>query len=142
MDTAVLPGEASAVAPDGSEVRLLVVSDHGGMAHFQLRPNEASVAVAHRTLDEMWYFVAGRGVMWRKHGDAEDGGEQVDVYPGVALTIPADTHFQFKSVGAEPLAAVAVTMPPWPGIGDMSGKGEVYFVNGPWEATVTSGIGD
>jgi hypothetical protein len=32
--------------------------------------------------------------------------------------------------GAEPLAAVAVTMPPWPG------ENEAYFVEGKWRATV------
>ena len=33
----------------------------------------------------------------------------------MCLTIPLGTHFQFRSLGPGPLAAVAVTMPPWPG---------------------------
>jgi mannose-6-phosphate isomerase-like protein (cupin superfamily) len=44
----------------------------------------------------------------------------------VCVTIPLGTHFQFRSLGNEPLAAVAVTMPPWPG------DGEAYEVAGPW----------
>ena len=37
------------------------------------------------------------------------------------------TQFQFRSLGAEPLAAVGVTMPPRPG------EGEAYEVRGKWE---------
>ena len=52
------------------------------------------------------------------------------LHPGVSLTIPVGTRFQFRSFGPEPLAAVAVTMPPWPG------EGEAMIVTGPWEPTV------
>jgi mannose-6-phosphate isomerase-like protein (cupin superfamily) len=49
---------------------------------------------------------------------------------GVCLTIPHGTHFQFRSSGQVPLAAVGVTMPPWPG------EGEAIVVPGPWAPTV------
>ena len=49
------------------------------------------------------------------------------VKPGVALTIPLGTHFQFRA-GAEGLSFVAVTMPPWPG------AEEAFSVEGRWEA--------
>jgi mannose-6-phosphate isomerase-like protein (cupin superfamily) len=140
METAHLPVESDAIAPDGSDVRILVRCDAGSMTHFSLALNETSVAVAHRTLEEVWYFTAGRGEMWRKPEGSDDDGEVVDVRAGVALTIPSRTHFQFRSTGPEALAAVGVTMPQWPGIGDMSGAGEVYFVDGPWTASVQSGM--
>jgi mannose-6-phosphate isomerase-like protein (cupin superfamily) len=140
METGRLRTARDAVAPDGSDVRVLIGGRGGTMAHFSLAPGETSVAVAHRTLEELWYFTDGRGEMWRQ---SESTGETccVDVEAGCAISIPASTHFQFRSLGPEPLRAVAVTMPPWPGIGDLAGRGEVYFVEGPWEATVQPGFG-
>jgi mannose-6-phosphate isomerase-like protein (cupin superfamily) len=100
------------------------------MAHFELPPGQTSVAVAHRTIEEIWFFVNGRGQMWRKLGDQE---QVVAVESGVCLTIPVGTHFQFRSFGYEPLAAIGVTMPPWPG------AGESYEVHGRWTPTVPAG---
>jgi mannose-6-phosphate isomerase-like protein (cupin superfamily) len=140
MDSNELRARVDAVAPDGSDVRLLVMSSGASMAHFTLAPGATSVAIAHRTLEEMWYFVGGLGEMWRRYERTREE-VTVPVHVGVALTIPDHTHFQFRSFGDEPLAAVGVTLPPWPGIGDMDGTGEVYFVHGPWEATVPTGVG-
>ena len=99
-------------APDGSEIRVLPRTTRGSMAHGTLAPGRVSLAVAHRTVEELWYVVAGHGQMWRKQGERE---EVVDVGPGTALSIPAGTHFQFRAAGPEPLQFVLVTMPPWPG---------------------------
>src|ERR1700730_15758862 len=101
-----------AIAPDGSEVRLLGSLPGGSMAVFRLQPKAVSRAVAHRTVEEIWYFTAGTGRMWRKLGDHE---EIVEVAAGVSITIPTGAHFQFRCDGDEPLEAVAVTMPPLPG---------------------------
>lgn len=126
-----LPVQRDVVAPDGSDVRELLVLEGGGMAHFELGPGQTSVAVAHRTVEEIWYIVRGRGEMWRKLGDQE---EVMPVDPGVCITIPVGTHFQFRSFGYEPLAALGVTMPPWPG------EGEAYPVEGKWEPTVEAAL--
>lgn len=107
-----LPVARDDVAPDGSDVRILLGLDRGGMAHFELAPGVISVAVAHHTIEEIWYFLSGRGEMWRKLGNQE---EVVPVDPGTCITIPVGTHFQFRSFGYEPLAALGVTTPPWPG---------------------------
>jgi mannose-6-phosphate isomerase-like protein (cupin superfamily) len=96
------------------------------MAHFELAPGRTSKAVAHLTVEEIWFFLSGRGEMWRKQGARE---EVVPVGPGVCLTIPLGTHFQLRSFGYELLAAVGVTMPPWPG------DDEAYEVEGKWEPT-------
>jgi mannose-6-phosphate isomerase-like protein (cupin superfamily) len=96
------------------------------MAHFKLPPGKTSVAVAHHTVEEVWYFTAGRGQMWRKNETAE---ETIDVFPGVSISIPIGTHFQFQCTSHTALEAVGVTMPPWPGMD------EAYDVLGPWEAT-------
>jgi mannose-6-phosphate isomerase-like protein (cupin superfamily) len=124
-----LPAEPDAVAPDGSAVRVLLRLEAGSLAHFELAPGQTSRAVAHRTVAELWYFVAGRGEMWLRAGERE---EVVAVEPGVCVAIPAGTRFQFRALGREPLAAVGVTMPPWPG------PGEADEVEGPWAARLTS----
>jgi mannose-6-phosphate isomerase-like protein (cupin superfamily) len=93
------------------------------MAHFELAPGTTSAAVTHRTVEEIWYFLEGRGEMWRKQGARE---EVVPVEQGVCITIPLGTHFQFRAIGNEPLTALAVTMPPWPG------TDEAYLVKEKW----------
>ncbi len=50
--------------------------------------------------------------MWRRQDERE---ETVPVAPGVALTVPLGTRFQFRNTGPEPLEFIIVTMPPWPG---------------------------
>lgn len=140
MMTRTKPDQRDAVAPDGSDVRVLVACNGASLAHFELAPNEVSVAVAHRTLEEVWYVIGGRGEMWRRSERTGDE-ETVALDAGVALSIPSHTHFQFRSHGEEPLTAVGATMPAWPGIGDMDGTGEAVLVEGPWQATVASGLG-
>jgi mannose-6-phosphate isomerase-like protein (cupin superfamily) len=103
-----------AIAPDGSEVRLLATSAGGSMAHFRLLPGGASRAIRHRSVEELWYFVAGHGEMWRKHGGDE---EVLPVHAGLSLDIPAGASFQFRAAPDTQLEAVGVTMPPWPGAG-------------------------
>jgi mannose-6-phosphate isomerase-like protein (cupin superfamily) len=122
-----LPAMRDVIAPDGSDVRVLLGLSAGSMAHFELGPGQISTAVAHRTVEEIWYVLSGHGEMWRKQGDRD---EIAPVEPGVCLTIPLGTHFQFRVLGNEPLRAVAVTMPPWPG------EGEAIAVKGVWTPTV------
>ena len=92
------------------------------MAHFKLGPGRTSKAVTHRTVEEIWYCVSGSGEMWRKLGEDES---VVEITVGTCLTIPAGTHFQFRS-GEEGMCALAVTMPPWPG------EDEAIFADGIW----------
>jgi mannose-6-phosphate isomerase-like protein (cupin superfamily) len=108
----LLPASRDVVAPDGADVRVLLRLAGGSMAHFELAPGQTSRAVTHRSVAELWYIVAGRGQMWRRDGDRQ---ETVTLEPGICLSIPVGTHFQFRSTEETPLAAVAVTMPPWPG---------------------------
>jgi hypothetical protein len=96
-----LPDRPDAVAPDGSDVRVLLRLSRGSMAHFEL----------------------GAGRVWRRHGDRQ---EIVPLRPGTCISIPQGTHFQFRAAGGAPLAAVGVTMPPWPG------ADEAYDVPGIW----------
>ncbi len=103
---------ADAIAPDGSEVRLLCGGPRGGMALFTLPPGAVARAVVHRNVEELWYVLAGRGRIWRRHAAHE---EIVTLVPGVSVNLPVGTMFQFRSDDAEPLVVLGVTMPPWPG---------------------------
>lgn len=120
-----LPADPTVVAPDGSDVRVLLRLPGGSMAHFELAAGKVSRAVVHRTVDETWFVLAGRGQMWRRQGRRE---EIVALEPGVCLTIPCGTLFQFRAAADEAVSAVAVTMPPWPG------EAEAMPAIGPWVA--------
>ncbi|HLW91815.1 MAG TPA: cupin domain-containing protein [Roseiarcus sp.] len=127
FETLALPAEPVAIAPDGTAVRVLLALAGGSLAHFELPAGATSHAVKHRTVEEIWHVLSGGGEIWRG-----DGGRQTieKVGPGVSLTIPLGTAFQFRALGDEPLTFLAITMPPWPGDGD------AFRVEGPWRASV------
>lgn len=106
-----------AIAPDGSEIFLLLGPEQGttraSMVEVVLPVGEVSTAVRHRTVEELWYFLEGRGQVWRR---LPDGAEQVaEVEPGLALAMPTGCAFQFRNTGERPLRFLCVTCPPWPG---------------------------
>jgi len=113
FETKKLPAQMDAIAPDGSEVRtLLRIPEKGSMAHFRLGPGQVSKRVTHRSVDEIWYILDGKGQLWRwQFGGDED---TVDLEPGMCITIPVGTHFQFRADGSSGLNILGVTMPPWP----------------------------
>jgi mannose-6-phosphate isomerase-like protein (cupin superfamily) len=127
----LLPTQHDAVAPDGSLVRLLPSLAAGSMAHFELGAGEVSRPQQHRTVSDIWYVVQGLGRMWRHQDGLEP--REIDLRPGVALTIPVGTSFQFRNTGREPLAAIGVTVPPWPG------EGEAMDADGPWTPNLQGG---
>lgn len=121
--TKSLPPLPDLLAPDGSAVRVLLAIGGGSMAHFELAAGRTSLAVVHRTVEEIWYVLSGRGEMWRAEGDRE---EVAALEAGTCLTIPVGTRFQFRASATESLCVVAITMPPW------SGPGEALPAVGPW----------
>ncbi len=127
FETQRLPVRPIDTAPDGTDVRAMLQLNGGSFAHFELPPGKTSFAVAHKTVEEIWYILSGKGEMWRKQNAQE---EIVPLDSGVCLTIPLGTHFQFRSFGYEPLVFIVTTMPPWPG------KDEGQVVGGRWEPTM------
>ncbi len=105
--------EAFVRAPDGSEIRPLLEVSRGGLSQCTLPPGGVSHAVRHKTIEEIWYFVEGRGEVWRRHGAKQ---EVVTVGPGICVSIPTGTEFQFRNTGDGPLVFAVATMPPWPGM--------------------------
>lgn len=124
FETKRLPVEPDEVAPDGSDVRVLLGVQGGLMAVYELAPGQVSTAVKNQTIEEIWYFVSGRGLMWRKQEARE---EIVPLESGICVTIPLGTHFQFRAFNDEPLITVGVTIPPWPG------ADEQVVIQGPWQ---------
>lgn len=112
MDSIQLAPEHTEVAPDGSEVRPLITGERASLVHCTLPAGAQSKAVMHKTIEEIWYFIEGRGQVWRQRG-AEERVE--DVTAGTALRIAPGTAFQFRNTGERDLRFIVASMPPWPG---------------------------
>ena len=112
LENGRLSQEPDDIAPDSSEVRHAGRVKGASLCQCTLLPGTSSSAVRHRTIEEIWLFVEGRGQVWRKLGEKESC---VDVGPGSWLTIPCGAHFQFRNIGDGPLRFVISTIPPWPG---------------------------
>ena len=125
LDYKKLAKDWDALASDGSDIRLLSETRPGSVVHCSLNAGEVSVPIAHRTVEEVWYFLEGTGQVWRRQGDKE---RVVDVAPAGSLSIPVGAHFQFRATGDRPLRFGIVTMPPW------SGHDEAYPVASYWPA--------
>ncbi|MDE2858843.1 MAG: cupin domain-containing protein [Chloroflexota bacterium] len=111
-ESRVVSDDYDALAPDGSEIRLLHQLEGASVVHCTLPVGAVSIPVTHRTVEEIWYFLGGQGQVWRAQGSRE---QVLDARPGVSLTIPLGTHFQFRNTGDVPLEFVIMTTPPWPG---------------------------
>ena len=128
FETRQVPPRPDASAPDGSDIRLVSTALAGGsMVLCSLPPGAVTRAVYHRTVEEMWHCIAGRGRLWRMLGDGE---ETVDLRPGVGASIPLNARFQFRNDGPDTLQLVIATMPPWPG------EDEAVACDGPWEPSL------
>ena len=112
--------EPDARAPDGSEIRLLTDARHfarrSSAVEVTLAPGQVSRPVYHRTVEETWYILEGRGRVWRcpPEGDAASVTPQA-VSPGDALVIPTGWRFQFAAGPDAPLRFLCHTTPAWPG---------------------------
>ncbi|HEU5147988.1 MAG TPA: cupin domain-containing protein [Chryseosolibacter sp.] len=123
FDSVELKEACDYLAPDGSEIRLLLTLQHGGVCHCTLPPGLTSTAVKHKTVEEIWYVLSGEGEMWRKNNEQE---EVIRMKHGTCLSIPLETSFQFRNTGEVNLTLLITTMPPWPG------KDEAVVVKDHW----------
>jgi len=128
FQTRVLSEFPDEMAPDNSEVRVLVRDATASVAHFTLPAHQIAVAVQHRTVNEYWFVTGGTGRIWRR--DAENV-EVIGLEAGVSLSLPLGTAFQFRNDGDEPLTVVGFDTPPWPG------DDEAFIVAGEWEPTAS-----
>jgi mannose-6-phosphate isomerase-like protein (cupin superfamily) len=112
------------IAPDGSEIRLLLDDDAGGFAHCSLKQGLCSEAIKHKTVDEIWFVLGGKGTIWRR-SEAGQAAEDL-LRPGRCITIPVGISFQFRAEAESPLRIGIATFPKWPG------DDEAQSVDGPW----------
>ncbi|MBC7901210.1 MAG: hypothetical protein H7070_14285, partial [Saprospiraceae bacterium] len=66
------------LAPDGSEIRLLINGLNGNLCHCTLPAGSTTVPVRHRNVEELWFVIEGRGQIWRE-GLAEN--EVIEALP-------------------------------------------------------------
>jgi mannose-6-phosphate isomerase-like protein (cupin superfamily) len=124
-----LPANWDALAPDGSEIRLLPEIEAGGLAHCQLAAGATSTAVHHQTVNETWFVLDGAGELWRSAQSDQGLSSEITLLAhGVAVDIPLGTTFQFRSTGKDPLQLLLLTAPHWPG------ANEAVVTNQYWNA--------
>jgi mannose-6-phosphate isomerase-like protein (cupin superfamily) len=122
------PAAYDNLAPDTAEIRLLGRVPGASVCLGTLQPGQVSIPVTHRTVAEIWFGIEGEGEVWRR--DRATGAEEVvALRPGVAVTIPLGTDFQFRNTGRDPFTFVCCTAPDWPG------PDEAYRVEGRWTPT-------
>ena len=93
------------VAGDGTELREILHPDRDPIAHAALVPGASSLR--HRLASlEIYYFVAGRGVV---HVD----DEEVVVGPGCTVVIPAGAVQWAENTGGENLVFLCTVEPAW-----------------------------
>jgi mannose-6-phosphate isomerase-like protein (cupin superfamily) len=105
--------EPDAIAPDGSEIRLLATATRASLCEVCLPAGAVSRPVYHRTVEEIWYVIEGRGQVWRCPPDSV--AEPIGVTPGDTLVIPMGWRFQFRAAPDCALRFLCFTSPPWPG---------------------------
>lgn len=109
-----MPPRPDALAPDGSEVYFLVTdARRASLVRVRLPAARTSRAVRHRSVEEIWYVLSGRGRVWRLSPEGEHS--TVEVGPGSVLTIPTGWAFQFQAASDADLWFLCYTSPPWPG---------------------------
>lgn len=105
------------IAPDGSQIRVLAGAAHGAtrasLCEVRLAPGAVSRPMYHRTVEEIWHVIEGRGQVWRCPPGAE--ADAVEVRPGDTLVIPIGWDFQFRAAPEIELRFLCYTSPPWPG---------------------------
>jgi mannose-6-phosphate isomerase-like protein (cupin superfamily) len=113
IDVYDLKSQPDYAAPDQSNIWLLGSEPAGGIAICTLAPGRASVPVRHRTVEELWYVIDGRGEIARRHGDRDAFIDELE--SGVCLDVGTGITFQFRALGDHDLTLLLLTMPAWPG---------------------------
>lgn len=107
-------GPPDAIAPDGSEIRYRVLDAlRASLVEVTLPAGGTSLPVHHRTVEEIWHFLEGRGEVWLREPGRE--GSVRAVAAGDSVVVPTGWHFQFRALGERPLRFLCYTSPPWPG---------------------------
>lgn len=110
-----------AIAPDGSLVYFRVVdATRASLVEVELPQGGVSRPVLHRTVEEIWYFLSGKGRVWLRSPDGATD-TVLEVEAGATIRIPTRWSFQFGAGAGEALRFLCFTSPPWPGAGEAVG---------------------
>lgn len=123
FDCKSFPDKYSYLAPDKSQIRVLLDVPGAGLAHCILPAGVISAAVRHQTVHEIWYVISGRGEIWQGLNEVN---EFADLSPGVTVSIRRGNHFQFRNTGVTDLCILIATTPKRPG------AHEAVHVEGYW----------
>ena len=111
--TCTLGKERNEIANDGMEIRLLLRNDLASVVHCYLGAGETGRPTYNSGINEIWYFTAGQGELWRQHREPL-GPATVDVVAaGTCVTIPDGVAFQLRNTGEQNLTFLCITTPPW-----------------------------
>ena len=90
------------LAPDGSTVHPLLRTPGASMARFELAAGTVAAAVMHRTVEELWHVLSGRGELWLRH----EGRDEVIALPsGASSTVSAiDVLGEARDMASAPLS--------------------------------------
>src|SRR5262249_1194246 len=83
------------------------------LCEVRLAPGAVSRPIAHRSVQEIWYVLAGGGHVWRAAPGA--AGDVMAVSAGDALVIPTGYRFQFRAGADAELRFLCFTPAAWPG---------------------------
>ena len=104
-----------AIAPDGSQIYFRVLdAARASVAEVVLAGGKTSRAIRHKTVEEIWFMVAGSGDVWLRSPDGATT-ETTSVSVGDIVVIRTGWDFQFRATSFEPLRFLCYTSPPWPG---------------------------
>jgi mannose-6-phosphate isomerase-like protein (cupin superfamily) len=96
---------------DGSLVREIVHPDHLPVRHLSLaeatlEPRASTALHYHEQGEEVYYVIAGRGVLII-------AGEEAEIGPGQAALIPARARHRIVNTGDEDLVFLCLSSPPY-----------------------------
>lgn len=96
---------------DGSWIRELVRPESEGSVHLSvaeaiIAPGETTLRHRHRTSEEVYYILAGEGLV-------EVGGKARRVMPGMAVLIPVGVEHCARCMDSEPLRILCTCSPPY-----------------------------
>ncbi len=114
------------LAPDGTKVYELIEGERGSLAIFEQNAGDISIAVKHEIVEEIWYVLSGAGQIWTK--SREGGAEKIiEMHPGVVMSLPVQTHFQFRNTGLVSLRIAGLTLPSWAHANEPAPEVEGYW---------------